>query len=65
MSASEGFLSRGFKILNFSLKVLIKIGSFMRVSTVVSNYSYLKESFVTAALVSLAACEKTGCMTSK
>ena len=38
MSASERFLFRGFKILNFSLKVLKKIGSFMRVSTV---YYYL------------------------
>ena len=36
MSASERFLFRGFKILNFSLKVLIKIGSFMRVPTVSS-----------------------------
>ena len=33
MSTSERFLFRGFKILNFSLKVLIIIGSFMRVST--------------------------------
>ena len=32
MSASQRFLFRGFKILNFSLKVLIEIGSFMRVS---------------------------------
>ena len=28
------FLLRGFKLLNFSDKVLIKVGSFMRVSTV-------------------------------
>ena len=34
MSASARFLIRGFRILNFSLKVLIEIGSFMRVSTV-------------------------------
>ena len=34
MSASQRFLFRGFKILTFSLKVLIKIGSFMWVSTV-------------------------------
>ena len=29
MSTSERFLFKGFKILNFSLKVLIKIGSFI------------------------------------
>ena len=29
------FLFRGFEILNFSLKVLIKVGSFKRISTVV------------------------------
>ena len=34
MSASERFLFRGSRILSFSLKVLMKIGSFMWVSTV-------------------------------
>ena len=34
MSPSERFLCRGLKILNFILKILIKIGSFIRVSTV-------------------------------
>ena len=34
VSASIGFLIRGLKRLNFSLKVLMKIGSFMWVSTV-------------------------------
>ena len=34
MSASERFLFRGFNISNFSPRVLIKIGSLMRASTV-------------------------------
>ena len=39
VSASERFVLRGVKILNFSLEVLIKIGSFMRVSTVVGKFT--------------------------
>ena len=38
MSAYERFLFTGFKLLNFSLKVFIEMGSFMRVSTV---YTYV------------------------
>ena len=38
MSTSERFLFKEFKILYFILKVLIKIGSFMRVSTVVPSF---------------------------
>ena len=34
MSASERFLFKGYGILNFTLKVFIKMGSFIRVSTV-------------------------------
>ena len=34
VSAYGGLLLRGSKRLNFSLKVLIKTGSFMRISTV-------------------------------
>ena len=37
VSANGGFLIMGFKILNLSLKVLIKTGSLMRVSTVCSS----------------------------
>ena len=37
VSASTMFLFRGLKILNFSLKVLIKVGSFMQVPTVLKT----------------------------
>ena len=43
MSASKRFLFRGFKILNFSLKVPIIIGSFMRVSTVDTRLKFSRD----------------------
>ena len=42
VSASERFLFRRYKILNFRLNVLLKIGSFMQVSTVRRFSSFLK-----------------------